>query len=78
VEESLKKQRAARVPLEDHTKYNEKPARHWDNFYKANTGNFFKDRKWLHLEFPEVTAAMHPNAGPIRILEVGCGQPICL
>jgi tRNAThr (cytosine32-N3)-methyltransferase len=43
---SLAKQKLAPVPEDDKSKYNEKPARHWDNFYKANAGNFFKDRKW--------------------------------
>ncbi|KAH9066798.1 S-adenosyl-L-methionine-dependent methyltransferase [Lactarius vividus] len=54
---SLARQRAAPVPQSDKQKYNAKPAKHWDNFYKTNASNFFKNRKWLHLEFPELVAA---------------------
>ena len=27
-----------------------------DNFYKANNANFFKNRRWLNNEFPELIA----------------------
>ncbi|KAF5362492.1 hypothetical protein D9756_002202 [Leucocoprinus leucothites] len=70
---SLKKQRSAPVPTDEQHKYNEKPARHWDNFYKANASNFFRNRKWLHNEFPELVAATQPEAGPKVIAEIGCG-----
>ncbi|KAL0953935.1 hypothetical protein HGRIS_005099 [Hohenbuehelia grisea] len=70
---SLARQRAAPVPTEEKEKYNSKPAKHWDNFYKANASNFFRNRKWLHNEFPELTAATKPDAGSITIAEIGCG-----
>ncbi|OCB89958.1 methyltransferase [Sanghuangporus baumii] len=70
---SLARQRAKPVPEEEKTKYNEKPAKHWDNFYKMNADKFFRNRKWLHTEFPELVAATHPNAGPVTIAEIGCG-----
>ncbi|KAI0831972.1 methyltransferase [Trametes gibbosa] len=86
---ALERQKSAPVPDEEKPKYNEKPARHWDNFYKANASNFFRNRKWLHLEFPELKAAAEPDvlchrycqnhfanidqAGPMVIVEVGCG-----
>ncbi|KAI4525774.1 methyltransferase [Schizophyllum commune Loenen D] len=60
---SLAKQRSAPVPEEEKEKYNGRPSKHWDNFYKNNADNFFKDRKWMQNEFP----------GPKRIVEVGCG-----
>lgn len=70
---AIAKQKAAPVPEEEKQKYNEKPAKHWDNFYKANAGNFFRNRKWLHLEFPELVRAAEPDAGPMTIAEIGCG-----
>ncbi|KAI9062762.1 methyltransferase [Trametes sanguinea] len=70
---ALNRQKSAPVPEEEKQKYNEKPARHWDNFYKANANNFFRNRKWLHLEFPELKAAAEPDAGPMVVAEIGCG-----
>ncbi|KNZ75193.1 hypothetical protein J132_04679 [Termitomyces sp. J132] len=71
---SLAKQRTAPVPDDDKPRYNEKPARHWDNFYKMNASNFFRNRKWrLHNEFPELVEATLPEAGPMTIAELGCG-----
>jgi tRNAThr (cytosine32-N3)-methyltransferase len=69
----LTRQRAAPVPHLDKPKYNSKPAKHWDNFYKTNASNFFKNRKWLHLEFPELVASAELSAGPRTVVEVGCG-----
>ncbi|KDR80802.1 hypothetical protein GALMADRAFT_241246 [Galerina marginata CBS 339.88] len=73
IAKSLSKQRLNPVPAEDKLKLNEKPARHWDNFYKMNASNFFRNRKWLHNEFPELVSATKADAGPIAITEVGCG-----
>ncbi|RDB18534.1 tRNA(Thr) (cytosine(32)-N(3))-methyltransferase [Hypsizygus marmoreus] len=73
IEASISKQKSAPVPDEDKAKYNEKPARHWDNFYKMNASNFFRNRKWLHNEFPELVDATQSEAGPVSITEVGCG-----
>ena len=41
----------------------------WDRFYAQHNRWFFKDRRWLTSEFPELFDA---NLGE-RILEVGCG-----
>ncbi|KLO19294.1 methyltransferase [Schizopora paradoxa] len=73
ISSSLARQRSKPVPEDEKHKYNEKPARHWDNFYKMNNENFFRDRKWLHTEFPELVAATKPDAGPKFIAELGCG-----
>lgn len=70
---SLARQRLAPVPDDDKKNYNAKPAKYWDNFYKTNADNFFRNRKWLHLEFPELLAAAEPDAGDITICEIGCG-----
>ncbi|KAJ7065217.1 methyltransferase [Mycena amicta] len=68
---ALQRQRSNPVP--DKETYNDRPARHWDNFYRMNSSNFFKDRKWLHNEFPELIRSTEPSAGPVTIVEVGCG-----
>ncbi|XBW35839.1 hypothetical protein QEN19_001411 [Hanseniaspora menglaensis] len=47
--------------------------KHWDNFYSQHKENFFKDRKWLPIEFPVLSEVIKPNYGPVKILEVGCG-----
>ncbi|KAG1724180.1 S-adenosyl-L-methionine-dependent methyltransferase [Suillus lakei] len=70
---SLARQRLVPVPDDEKKNYNAKPAKYWDNFYKTNADNFFRNRKWLHLEFPELLAAAEPNAGDISICEIGCG-----
>ncbi|KAF8990673.1 methyltransferase [Cyathus striatus] len=73
IAKSLAKQRLAPVPIEEKQKYNDKPAKHWDNFYRNNASNFFRNRKWLHNEFPELVAATQAEAGPTTIAEIGCG-----
>ncbi|KAH0836805.1 S-adenosyl-L-methionine-dependent methyltransferase [Lanmaoa asiatica] len=73
---SLRRQRLAPVPDEDKEKYNSKPAKYWDNFYKTNADNFFRDRKWLHLEFPELLVAAEPESGETIICEIGCGEAL--
>lgn len=70
---SLARQRLTPVPDDDKKNYNAKPAKYWDNFYKTNADNFFRNRKWLHLEFPELLAAAEPDAGDVTICEIGCG-----
>ncbi|KAF7309563.1 Methyltransferase-like protein [Mycena indigotica] len=70
---SLARQRANPVSESETKKLGDRPARHWDNFYRNNSNNFFKDRKWLHNEFSELVSATESNAGPVSIVEVGCG-----
>lgn len=53
--------------------YNSQPAKYWDQFYRNNKANFFKDRKWLRVEFPALYESTLADAGPRTILEVGCG-----
>lgn len=55
--------------------YNGKPEKYWDLFYKNNRENFFKDRKWLQIEFPALykVSSKEYNDKPVTILEVGCG-----
>lgn len=54
-------------------RFNAEPAKWWNQFYKNNTSNFFKDRKWLQQEFPILSEVTRPDAGPCTLLEVGAG-----
>lgn len=54
-------------------RFNSDPAKWWNNFYKNNTANFFKDRKWLQQEFPVLSKVTKADAGPVTLLEVGAG-----
>ncbi|GLI77314.1 hypothetical protein PoHVEF18_005603 [Penicillium ochrochloron] len=72
-ETQYEKQRAAPVSEFDQTRFNNDPAKWWNNFYKNNTANFFKDRKWLRQEFPVLADVTQKEAGPKVVLEVGAG-----
>ncbi len=54
-------------------RFNGDPAKWWNLFYKNNTANFFKDRKWLRQEFPVLERMTREDAGPVTILEIGAG-----
>uniref|UniRef100_A0A673YRS0 tRNA N(3)-cytidine methyltransferase n=1 Tax=Salmo trutta TaxID=8032 RepID=A0A673YRS0_SALTR len=43
-----------RIPLEEQGKYDIDACKYWDSFYEMHQDKFFKDRKWLFLEFPEL------------------------
>ena len=66
-------QRASPVSDFDKARFNSNPEKWWNRFYSNNTSNFFKDRKWLHQEFPVLTKLTAKDAGPRVILEVGAG-----
>lgn len=59
-------------PFNKH-RFNSDPAKWWDAFYKNNTTNFFKDRKWLHQEFPLLEVLTSQGAGRASVVELGCG-----
>jgi len=49
-------------------------SKNWDDFYKTNTTNFFKDRHWILREFPELETWRKTNPEKqMQILEIGCG-----
>lgn len=73
VAETLARQAETRLSFEEAEEFHAKPAGYWDTFYSAHENRFFKDRKWLHLEFPELVDATSPEAGDKTVLEVGCG-----
>lgn len=72
-QEKLSSQKLRPVKDFDKNLFMSQPARYWDQFYRNNKDNFFKDRKWLKIEFPALYEATKPEAGPMTILEVGCG-----
>ncbi|KAL8745724.1 MAG: hypothetical protein Q9190_002163 [Brigantiaea leucoxantha] len=72
-EKQLVSQRESPVSEFDRNRFNANPEKWWNRFYTNNTANFFKDRKWLHQEFPMLNDVTKKNAGPKRILELGAG-----
>lgn len=40
----------------------------WDKFYEMHQDKFFKDRKWLFLEFPELLPSCAKSQAPNRCL----------
>ena len=66
-------QRTFPVSEFDKARFNNNPEKWWNQFYSNNTSNFFKDRKWLHQEFPILSKLTAKNAGLSVILEVGAG-----
>lgn len=73
VENKLATQAQTKLSIDEAAKYHAAPANYWNDFYSIHENRFFKDRRWLHLEFPELIAASKPESGSMRILEVGCG-----
>jgi len=67
------KQREAPVSDFDKSRFNSDPAKWWNNFYKNNTSNFFKNRKWLQQEFPILSKVTQGDSKPVTLLEVGAG-----
>ncbi|KAH8804620.1 S-adenosyl-L-methionine-dependent methyltransferase [Xylogone sp. PMI_703] len=67
------KQREAPVSDFDKRRFNSDPAKWWNQFYKNNTVNFFKDRKWLQQEFPVLSKITQADSGSVVLLEVGAG-----
>ncbi|KAK4192950.1 methyltransferase-like protein [Podospora australis] len=72
-EQQYEMQRQSPVSDFDKFRFNADPAKWWNQFYKNNTDNFFKDRKWLQHEFPVLEKLTKEDAGPITILEIGAG-----
>ncbi len=65
MEERIARQKP--VPPFWKSKYENECSSFWDRFYKRHQANFFKDRHYLHTEWPELLA---PGA---VFLEIGCG-----
>lgn len=72
-EQQYELQRQSPVSDFDKHRFNSDPAKWWNMFYKNNTANFFKDRKWLQTEFPVLARAVAEDTGPFVLLEIGAG-----
>ncbi|CCC08868.1 unnamed protein product [Sordaria macrospora k-hell] len=72
-EQQYEMQRNAPVSDFDKHRFNSDPAKWWNQFYKNNTANFFKDRKWLQQEFPILDKVASEGYGPCTLLEIGAG-----
>lgn len=72
-EEQYDKQRRDPVSDFDRKRYNDQPEKWWNQFYKHNKTNFFKNRKWLAQEFPILEELGKEDAPDAVLLEVGAG-----
>ncbi|MED6271092.1 hypothetical protein CHARACLAT_016762 [Characodon lateralis] len=53
---------SVRLPLTEQGKFDTDACQYWDQFYEVHQDKFFKDRRWLFLEFPELL----PSSGEKR------------
>ena len=72
-EEQYSKQRSEPVSEFDRKRFNEQPEKWWNQFYKNNKTNFFKNRKWLAQEFPILEELGAEDGPEATLLEVGAG-----
>jgi len=72
-EKQFAMQRQNPVSEFDKSRFNSQPAKWWNLFYKNNTANFFKNRKWLQQEFPILSQVTKEDAKPAVLLEIGAG-----
>lgn len=72
-EEQYSRQRQEPVSDFDRKRYNAQPEKWWNQFYKNNKTNFFKNRKWLAQEFPILEELGAEDGPEATLLEVGAG-----
>lgn len=72
-ERQIAAQKQTPVSEFDKLQYNGNPAKYWNRFYSNNREKFFKDRRWLSIEFPIIFDTTKKDAGPKTVVEVGCG-----
>lgn len=68
--DKIEVQKSRAVSDSDQLTLDSHPNKYWDKFYESNGDKFFKDRKWLSVEFPELFSEENTD---LRVLEVGCG-----
>lgn len=55
--------------------YERNAAQFWDEFYVKHNNNFFKQRNYLPVDYPEVVIASDPEATTRTVIvEFGCGN----
>ncbi|XP_049904862.1 mRNA N(3)-methylcytidine methyltransferase METTL8 [Epinephelus moara] len=58
------------IPKEERGKFDTEAHQYWDKFYEMHQDKFFKDRKWLFLEFPELLPSGAKSQATNRCLGV--------
>ncbi|XP_029315371.1 tRNA N(3)-cytidine methyltransferase METTL8, mitochondrial [Cottoperca gobio] len=53
-QQKAKENSCVQIPLEDQGTFDTEACQYWDKFYEMHQDKFFKDRKWLFSEFPEL------------------------
>ncbi|KAI9596148.1 S-adenosyl-L-methionine-dependent methyltransferase [Syncephalis fuscata] len=66
----IEKQSAIVMSNEEKERLEHEAPQQWDAFYRVNQNRFFKDRRWLRIEFPELFEVTNE---PRTVLEIGCG-----
>ncbi|XP_070400079.1 tRNA N(3)-methylcytidine methyltransferase METTL8, mitochondrial isoform X2 [Nothobranchius furzeri] len=59
-----------RLPLPEQGKFDTNAHQYWDKFYEVHQDKFFKDRRWLFSEFPELL----PSCAKERSTGARCGD----
>uniref|UniRef100_A0AAQ4QMD6 tRNA N(3)-cytidine methyltransferase n=1 Tax=Gasterosteus aculeatus aculeatus TaxID=481459 RepID=A0AAQ4QMD6_GASAC len=52
--QKAKENSSTQIPLKEQGTFDTEACQYWDKFYQMHQERFFKDRKWLFLEFPEL------------------------
>ncbi|XP_034069245.1 mRNA N(3)-methylcytidine methyltransferase METTL8 [Gymnodraco acuticeps] len=63
--QKAKENSCTQIPLEEQGTFDTEACQYWDKFYTMHQDKFFKDRKWLFSEFPELLpSGDHPELYP--------------
>ncbi|KAI3637058.1 hypothetical protein MIR68_004764 [Amoeboaphelidium protococcarum] len=79
MDQVIERQRETQLSADQRSRIEEEAQQNWDQFYRVHNDKFFKNRKWLHVEFPELfksaddLSALNQQDQDLCILEAGCG-----
>ncbi|XP_034740961.1 mRNA N(3)-methylcytidine methyltransferase METTL8 isoform X1 [Etheostoma cragini] len=68
-QQKAKENAFVKIPLEEQGKFDTEAFQYWDKFYEMHQDKFFKDRKWLFLEFPELLPSGAKSQAKNRCLD---------